>query len=130
MGENLTVDGLACEQAVVGERWRVGTAELQVTCPRIPCNTFQSWAGRRGWVREFTATGRCGAYLAVLRPGVIRPGDPIEVVAVPEHGVSVRDLFWALTIHPESAARVLVAAQFLTDADRGKLERREVVHPS
>ncbi len=130
MGENLTLDGLAAEQAIVGERWLVGTAELQVTCPRIPCSTFQDWAGRSGWVREFTAIGRCGTYLSVLRPGEIRPGDAVDVVAVPEHGITIQDLFWALTIRPELAGRVLAAERFLTDADRGRLERREVVHPT
>ena len=130
MGENLTVVGVVPEAAVVGERWRVGGAELQVTCPRIPCKTFQGWAGRAHWIREFTATGRCGTYLAVLRPGRIHPGDAIEVLSVPDHGVTVRDLFWALTIRPELAADVLAAGSHLTASDRERLERRETLRPS
>lgn len=130
MGENLTVVGLAPEQAIVGERWRVGAAELQVSCPRIPCRTFQEWAGRARWIREFTATGRCGTYLSVLRPGEIRAGDPIEIVSVPDHGVTIRDLFWALTIRRELAGQVLAAASFLTASDRERLERRETLTAS
>ena len=130
MGENLTVTGLAPDQAIVGERWQVGAALLQVTCPRIPCRTFQGHAGREHWIGEFTRTGRCGTYLSVLRPGEIRPGDPIEVVSVPDHGVCIQDLFWALTIRPELAATVLSAREFLTDSDRDRLVRRETVQPS
>lgn len=130
MGENLTVVGLNPEQAVVGERWLVGSAELQVTCPRIPCQTFQGWAGRSQWVRDFTRTGLCGTYLSVVRPGEIGAGDPIEVVSVPRHGVRIQELFWALTIRRDLAARVLEASEFLGESDRDRLQRRETMTPS
>ncbi len=79
-GENLTTSGLDVDGAVVGERWRVGSALLEVTGPRIPCATFAAWMGERGWVRRFTERGRTGAYLAVVEPGVVGAGDAVEVV--------------------------------------------------
>src|SRR5689334_11441549 len=42
-GENLTTTGLPVSGAVSGERWRVGSALLEVTTPRIPCRTFAGW---------------------------------------------------------------------------------------
>ena len=71
-GENLTTQGLDVDAAVVGERWRVGSALLEVTGPRIPCATFRAWMGEPGWVRRFTERGRTGAYLAVVERG---PGE-------------------------------------------------------
>ncbi|HEX3491315.1 MAG TPA: MOSC domain-containing protein [Streptosporangiaceae bacterium] len=42
-------------EALIGERWRIGAdLLLEVSCPRIPCGTFQGWMGRRGWVKRFT----------------------------------------------------------------------------
>src|ERR1700759_2095151 len=43
-GENLTTEGVAVNQALIGERWLVGDQLLlEVSCPRIPCGTFQGW---------------------------------------------------------------------------------------
>ena len=95
-GENLTTEGLDVDGAVVGERWRVGSALLEVTGPRIPCATFAAWMGERGWVRRFTARGRTGAYLAVVEPGVVSAGDAVEVLDRPAHGITVPEVFRAL----------------------------------
>lgn len=94
-GENLTTAGLDVDTARTGERWRVGTALLEVTGPRIPCATFGGRMGERGWVRRFAARARTGAYLAVVEAGVIEPGDPVEVESRPDHDVTVPMLFRA-----------------------------------
>ena len=75
-GENLTTEGIDVDGAVVGERWQVGSALLEVTGPRIPCATFAAWMAEPGWVRRFTERGRTGAYLAVVEPGVVAAGLP------------------------------------------------------
>ncbi|MGZ4579937.1 MAG: MOSC domain-containing protein [Nocardioidaceae bacterium] len=104
-GENLTTAGIDVNEAVVGERWRIGTALLQVTEVRIPCNVFKNWLGVRGydntvWVKRFTAEGRPGPYLRVLEEGTLRVGDPITVEHPPAHGVTVSTMFKALTTDP------------------------------
>lgn len=122
-GENLTTQGLDVDAAVVGERWRVGTALLEVTGPRIPCATFAAWMGERGWVRRFTERGRTGAYLAVVEPGVVSTGDAVEVLGRPGHGITVPQAFRAFTGDDDLAERLL-AAGVLGAEDEAWLRRR------
>ncbi|MDX3107883.1 MOSC domain-containing protein, partial [Nonomuraea angiospora] len=68
-GENLTTSGLDVTGAVIGERWRVGSALLEVSGPRIPCVVFRNWMDEPGWLKRFTAAGRPGAYLRVVSLG-------------------------------------------------------------
>lgn len=90
-GENITTSGLDVTSALIGETWRMGEAVVQVTSPRIPCVTFQSWTGEEHWVRRFAAAGRPGAYLRVLTEGEARAGDDIEVIARPDQRVTVAE---------------------------------------
>ena len=115
--------GLRAHQPFVGERWRVGSALLEVTGPRIPCATFRAWMGERGWVRRFTERGRTGAYLAVVEPGVVSTGDAVEVLGLPTHGITVPEVFRAFTGDDELATRVLEAG-ILDGEDERWLERR------
>ncbi|MFE1783818.1 MOSC domain-containing protein [Streptomyces sp. NPDC059506] len=101
-GENLTTVGLNVNGALIGERWRVGSdVVLEVSCPRIPCATFQGWLGREGWIKRFTQAALPGAYLRVVTPGNVRAGDPVEIVHRPGHDVTVALAFRALTLEPE-----------------------------
>jgi MOSC domain-containing protein YiiM len=93
-GENLTTEGVDVTGAVIGEQWRVGDSGLllEVTCPRIPCATFQGRMGEPRWVRRFTERGAPGAYLRVVQEGDAGAGDAVEVVHRPDHGVSIGDV--------------------------------------
>jgi MOSC domain-containing protein YiiM len=122
-GENLTTEGIDVDGAVVGERWQVGSALLEVTGPRIPCATFAAWMAEPGWVRRFTERGRTGAYLAVVEPGVVGAGDAVEVLDRPAHGITVPEVFRAFTGDDGQAERVL-SAGILGDDDHRWLERR------
>jgi MOSC domain-containing protein YiiM len=90
-GENVTTTGLDVTGALIGETWRLGEVVVQVTSPRIPCVTFQSWTGEDHWVKRFAAAGRPGAYLRVLAEGEIGAGDEIEVLSRPEQRVTVAE---------------------------------------
>jgi MOSC domain-containing protein YiiM len=90
-GENLTTAGIDVSGALIGETWRVGQTVLQVTSPRIPCNTFKSWLDEPHWVKRFAAAGRPGAYLRVLTPGVVAAGDDLEVLSRPSVAVTVAE---------------------------------------
>lgn len=96
-GENLTTSGLEVSRAVIGERWRVGGAVLEVTLPRTPCSVFKAWLdGEPGWVKRFTAEARTGAYLRVIEEGEVAAGDAVVVEHRPEHGIDLGSAFSAV----------------------------------
>jgi MOSC domain-containing protein YiiM len=90
-GENVTTAGLDISGALIGETWRLGTALVQVTSPRVPCVVFAGWMGERHWVKRFADAGRPGAYLRVLKEGAAGRGDPVEVVDQPAERVTVAE---------------------------------------
>jgi MOSC domain-containing protein YiiM len=94
-GENLTTSGVDLGQAVLGERWRVGTAVLEVTAPRIPCVVFRNWIDERGWIKRFTAAARPGTYFRVVELGELGVGDDIEVLSRPHDSVTITESFHA-----------------------------------
>jgi MOSC domain-containing protein YiiM len=123
-GENLTTVGLDVTGAVIGERWRVGDElVLQVTCPRIPCVTFEAQMGLRGWIKRFTRTAVPGAYLRVLVPGEVRAGDPVVVEDQPDSPATIGVSFRALTLEPDLLAD-LVDAPDLVPEMRERARRR------
>jgi MOSC domain-containing protein YiiM len=109
MGENLTLAGVDCSGAVVGERWQVGDAVLAVTGPRVPCRVFAGFHQVPDLVARFFAAGRPGSYLAVRRSGAVRAGDPVTVLDRPAHGVTVADVLALLGGHRGMLARVAAA---------------------
>lgn len=110
-GQNLTVRGLRLAEAVIGERWHVGTAVLQVSEPRTPCWKLGMLLGNAGFPRAFAKARRSGVLLRVLREGRLQAGDPIAVRDVPTHGVTAADVL--RLYHGEAAdnARILAAPQ-------------------
>ncbi len=90
-GENITTMGLDITGAMIGEKWQIGTAVVQITSPRIPCVTFQSWLSEDRWVKRFAAAGRPGAYLRVITPGTVSAADEARVVDRPAASVTVAE---------------------------------------
>jgi MOSC domain-containing protein YiiM len=91
-GENLTTDGLLEETIHIGDRLRVGSAELVVTQPRMPCFKLGIRFGRPDIVKQFLQSGRTGFYFAVLKEGEVIAGDSIELLARDVDGVTVADI--------------------------------------
>jgi MOSC domain-containing protein YiiM len=109
-GENLTTEGLDVNGALIGERWRIGASVvLEVSCPRIPCGTFQGWLARSDWIKRFTQAAVPGAYLRVVSPGLISAGDPVAIEHRPAHDVTVAVTFRAMTTSPALLPRLLAA---------------------
>lgn len=121
-GENLSTEGVDVTDAIIGEHWVVGGALLQVSCPRIPCATFQRFWDVPQLVKRFTEHGAPGAYLRVLDEGEIGAGDAIRVVHRPEHGVTLGESFRGLTGDRDVLPRLLdapeLAAPFADQARR------------
>jgi MOSC domain-containing protein YiiM len=88
-GENLTVEGIEVSGAVIGERWRLGTVELEVCQPRFPCFKLGLRFGDPKMLKRFTQAERPGAYLRIVREGEIGAGDAIEVAERPDHGITI-----------------------------------------
>ena len=123
-GENLRTTGLDLTGAVLGERWRVGTALLEVTAPRIPCANFARFWDVPQLVKRFTARGAPGAYLRVLETGELGAGDAIEVVSRPDHGVTIDLTFRAWTTQKYRAAELAPVLDVLPARNRAKAAAR------
>jgi MOSC domain-containing protein YiiM len=106
-GDNLTVAGLDPGAALIGERWAVGGAVVQVTAPRIPCYKLGIRMGDEAFPRRFAAALRPGTYLAIVQEGEIGAGDPLEVVHRPDHQVQVRTVATAYHADRSLASRLL-----------------------
>jgi MOSC domain-containing protein YiiM len=110
-GDNLTVEGLDLRDAVVGSRWRVGSAVLEVAQPRWPCFKLGIRMGDASFVDEFGDAGRFGAYLRIVTAGDVGTGDAIDVTAAPAGGVTVSEVGWAVQRpDPDTTARVVADA--------------------
>ena len=119
-GENLRTAGLDLTGAVLGERWRVGSALFEVTAPRIPCANFARFWDVPDLIKRFSAHGATGAYLRVLETGDIGAGDPIEVVARPDHGITVAEGFHIDFFAKSRLPELAPAVQFLPVKDQRK----------
>jgi MOSC domain-containing protein YiiM len=91
-GENLTTAGWWEDEVHIGDRFRVGTAEVVVTQPRLPCFKLAMKFDRDDLVERFLESGRPGFYLAVLEEGEVAAGDAMERIHEDEQRVTVVDL--------------------------------------
>jgi MOSC domain-containing protein YiiM len=114
-GENLTTEGLDVSGALVGERWRIGSVELEVCQPRLPCNKLALRMGEPLMVKRFAQASRPGAYLRIAREGSLGAGDAIEVLSRPEHGVTVREVSDAILLDETKLAGASAAPELPAD---------------
>lgn len=91
-GENFTTAGLFESELNIGDKFRVGSAVVAVTEPRMPCYKLAIKFGRPDIVKRFLASERTGFYFAVLREGDIGAGDPIHRMERNEHSLKVSDV--------------------------------------
>lgn len=110
-GENLTLEGLDCTNAVIGDRLRIGPVLVEVSQPRIPCATLAKHLDDRLMVKRFAQARRPGVYLRIVEPGDVGAGDAIELVERPQHGVTVGLVYEAVLHDHALAARALEAPQ-------------------
>jgi MOSC domain-containing protein YiiM len=91
-GENLTVEGLLESEVNIGDRFRIGTAEVMVTQPRFPCFKLNLKFGRDDMVKRFLNSRLSGIYFSVVQEGEIGAGDAITLVSRDEHNITVADI--------------------------------------
>src|SRR5262245_32625201 len=110
-GENLTTEGIDPDQALIGERWHIGTTVLEVSEPRIPCWRLGVRMNDKMFPRRFTEALRPGAYLRIVVEGELGAGDAIRVAEKPNHDLTVGDVFRIYTNAHEEASRLLAVPQ-------------------
>jgi len=91
-GENLTTVGLLEDRVNIGDQLRVGSAEVVVTQPRMPCYKLAAKFGRNDMIKRFLKSGRTGFYFAVLKEGEVGAEDKIEWIARDKNNVTVADI--------------------------------------
>src|SRR6516225_1715514 len=90
-GENLTVDGLPDDEVCIGDRYRIGEAEFEVTQPRVTCYRVGMRLGEPQLPALLVAHHRPGFYLRVLTEGRIQAGDAIVKTSTGPEALSVAD---------------------------------------
>ena len=102
-GENFTVEGLD-ESVHVGDKFSIGSAEVVVTQPRLPCYKLGICFGMDDMVKRFLASGRTGFYLAVSREGEVGANDEITLLSREPESIpvsAITRLYIAKTYNPE-----------------------------
>lgn len=103
-GENFTTTGLLETETNIGDKFRIGAAEVMVTEPRMPCYKLGIRFGRTDIIKRFLQSERTGFYLAVLNEGEVGTGDEFEPLARDAHGVRVSDVTRLYTREKSNAA--------------------------
>lgn len=88
-GENFTIEGVVEDSVYIGDRFSIGSAEVVVTQPRLPCFKLGMRFEADDMVKRFLASGRMGFYLAVLREGEVGAGDKITMMSREPNSVPV-----------------------------------------
>ena len=128
-GENLTTEGLLEADVLIGDRFRMGTALLEVSQPRVPCFKLGIRMGDPGFLKPFLRSGRLGFYLRVVEEGDLAAGDTIARAGRGDPEVSVRSLarLFAEGGTPEEYSRVAAAPALEDGWKILMLERADVL---
>jgi MOSC domain-containing protein YiiM len=131
-GENLTTEGLLEDAVHIGDEFRVGTARLVVTQPRLPCFKLGIRFGDPGIVKSFVRAGKPGIYFAVMEEGDVAAGDPIERLAEDQNRITVTEMFRLVLDHNADPVelRRLLNVSSLAAVWRQELEERLGLAPS
>lgn len=109
-GENLTTEGLSEETVHVGDHLRIGSVEVVVTQPRLPCFKLGIRFNRPDMVKRFLASRRSGFYFAVINEGQLGAGDAIDVLSSHPNAVTIRELVGMYVGEPTTVDRLHAAA--------------------
>lgn len=119
-GENFTTSGLYEADLNIGDKFRLGTAVIMITEPRMPCYKLGIRFGRSDIIKRFLVSGRTGFYFAVLQEGEVRAGDQIELIEKSKYSVSVSDItrLYVRDKHNTELLRRVVQVEALSESWR------------
>jgi MOSC domain-containing protein YiiM len=122
-GENLTTEGVDVTNALIGERWRIGTVELEVCQPRFPCYKLGLRFGDPLMVKRFAHAGRPGAYLRIVTEGELQAGDQVDITHRPSHQVTIAQVSRAVLLDDDELEAAAAAPELPESLSRWMLER-------
>lgn len=105
-GENLLIEGLDETSVCIGDRWRIGSALVEVCQPRQPCSTLARWFGDPGMVKAMVRNGRSGWYLRVAEEGEMTAGDALTLEHRPEGAWTIAEVLVASYRSPPDKAEL------------------------
>ena len=125
-GENLTTTGLLETEVNIGDKFRIGTAEVMVTQPRMPCYKLGIRFGRADIIKRFLISERTGFYLSVLKEGEVGAGDEVELLKKNEAGIKVVDVTRLYSSDKDNVdlLRRLIALEEVPESWREYLQER------
>jgi MOSC domain-containing protein YiiM len=125
-GENFTTEGINETETHIGDRFRIGSAEVMVTQPRMPCYKLGIRFGRTDIIKRFLVSERSGFYLSVLKEGEVGVGDEIEPIERSASGVRVVDVTRLYSSEKENAElmRRAIATEALPESWREYFRKR------
>ncbi len=125
-GENLTTEGLAEESVHIGDIFRLGTAQLVVTEPRMPCFKLTIRFEREDIVKRFLQSQRSGLYFGVEQEGTVQAGDQFELLSTDSQGLRVADVTRLYTTDKGNVTLLekAVATPALPDKWKGYFDHR------
>jgi MOSC domain-containing protein YiiM len=125
-GENFTTTGLFESELNIGDKFRIGSALVMVTEPRMPCYKLGIKFDRSDVIKRFLASERTGFYFAVLQESHVGVGDPIELIERSKDSLRVNDVT-ALYTHEKHNAGLLrraINVEALPESWRSYFQRR------
>lgn len=108
-GENFTTGGIDVNGALIGERWQIGNAVVQVTCPRVPCFKLGIAMGDQKFIKRFAEALRPGAYLGIVVEGDVAAGDHVDVIYKPDHTLTIKEMMRIYLFDRSRIREMLVA---------------------
>ena len=132
-GENLTIEGLLEQDVHIGDRLAIGSAELIVTQPRLPCYKLGIRFGRDDMVKRFLASRRTGFYVSVAVEGDIGAGDTIELIGQGLRSVRLQaDPVRSVRLQPDPAPISIpeLLSMYLNEGTSPERLREAIAHPA
>ena len=79
-GENLSLAGINETQIHIGDIFRLGETEIEVSQPRQPCHKLNKVFDLQAMACKVQTTGYTGCYLRVKKTGWVKPGSAFEKI--------------------------------------------------
>ena len=119
-GENFTTEGIFENTVNVGDRFRIGEAEIMATEPRLPCYKLGIKFGRSDIIKRFLQSRRTGIYFGVTQEGEVRAGDEIKLLSRDENRITIADItrLYAFEKNDQSGLQRVVNLPALSQAWR------------